>query len=219
MTLEEYVTWAARVGLEPGPGARSERGLTALGLGLASEVGEVAGVLVRWLRGEARDRGELAGELGDVAYWWARLCAATGVGASTLLARSRAHVEWRRAGRPPEGPASADVPASLEDFAAWVRGTDGAPEDDAALGDAGLALAGDAGEVVECLRRLGAGEEAQRARLAGELGDVWRHWTRLVAATGVAPADLLDRSRTKIEARRAQVLASAREAGAARERR
>src|SRR5581483_10166863 len=166
MTLEEYVTWAATVGLEPGPDARSERGLTALGLGLASEVG--AGVLVRWLRGEARDRGELADELGDVAYWWARLCAATGVGASTLLARSRAHVEWRRAGRLPDGPASADAPASLEDFAAWVRGTDGAPEDEAALGDAGLALAGDAGEVVECLRKLGAGEEARRAQLAGE---------------------------------------------------
>jgi hypothetical protein len=68
------------------------------------------------------------------------------------------------------------------------------------LGDLGLAMVGDAGEVVECLRRL-ARDEWQRERLVGELGDVWLYWTRLASATGASPAELLRQSRLKIEAR------------------
>jgi hypothetical protein len=41
--------------------------------------------------------------------------------------------------------------------------------------------------------------DGPRERLMGELGDVWRYWTRLCAATGLAPAELLARSRARIE--------------------
>jgi hypothetical protein len=92
---------------------------------------------------------------------------------------------------------------SLEEFSTWVTGVDGAGPadlpDDRSLGDIGLALVGDAGEVAECLRRIA--RDGERERLAGELGDVWCYWTRLCVASGVSPADLLARSRAKIEGR------------------
>ncbi len=205
MTLDEYAAWAASVDASPRAGVPEGRMLLELGLGLASEVGEVAGVLTRWLRDGELRRERLADELGDVAYYWARLSVVTGLAPSVLLARSRAHVEWRRAGRPAGGPAPGPVATTLDDYAAWAVGADGAapgdPPDEQALCDAGLAMAGDAGEVVECLRRLTRGVDRERERLAGELGDVWRYWTRLGAASGVAPGELLARSRAKIEAR------------------
>jgi pyrroloquinoline quinone (PQQ) biosynthesis protein C len=61
-------------------------------------------------------------------------------------------------------------------------------------------MAGDAGEVVECFRRLARGDDRERERLAGELGDVWRYWARLAVASGVSPSEILAQSRAKIEA-------------------
>jgi NTP pyrophosphatase (non-canonical NTP hydrolase) len=205
MTLDEYAAWAAEVGAIPHAGLPEDRTRLELGLGLASEVGEVAGVLARWLRDGELRRDRLADELGDVAYYWARLSAVTGLAPSVLLARSRAHVEWRRAGRPAGGPAPGPASTTLEEYAAWAVGADQAapadPPDERTLCDAGLAMAGDAGEVVECLRRLVREGDRERERLAGELGDVWRYWARLGVASGVAPAELLARSRAKIEGR------------------
>jgi NTP pyrophosphatase (non-canonical NTP hydrolase) len=205
VTLDEYAAWTASVGASPRAGVAGDRARLELGLGLASEVGEVAGVLTRWLRDGELRRDRLADELGDVAYYWARLSVLTGLAPSVLLARSRAHVEWRRAGRPPGGPAPGPAALSLEEFTAWAVDADGVPPatppDERALCDIGLAMAGDAGEVVECLRRLVREGDRERERLAGELGDVWRYWTRLGVASGVAPAELLTRSRDKIEGR------------------
>jgi NTP pyrophosphatase (non-canonical NTP hydrolase) len=205
VTLDQYVAWAASVGA----GWREPDGRAVIhdGLGLASEVGEVAGVLKTWLRDGTLGRDRLADELGDVAFHWARLSVLTGMAPSTLLARSRAHVEWRRAGRPTGGPAPTSSGTTLEEFTAWaadVGGMGPAHRSDVdALGDVGLALAGDAGEVVECLRRLAQGNDRERERLAGELGDVWRYWARLAVLSDVPSSEILARSRAKIEARRA----------------
>jgi NTP pyrophosphatase (non-canonical NTP hydrolase) len=205
MTLDEYVAWAAGTGASRRAGVPDNPALLGIGLAFASEVGEVAGVLARCVRDGAPRPDELADGLGDLAYRWAQLCAVAGVAPCALLARSRAHVEWRRAGRPAEGPARGSAAISLEEFAAWAVGADGAGlaerPDDQWLGDVGLALVGDAGEVVECLRRLTRDGDRQRERLAGELGDVWRYWTRLCAVSGIAPGELLTRSRARIEAR------------------
>lgn len=205
MTLDEYVTWAAGLDKNQRAGGPEHRALREVGLAFASEIGEVAGILVKGLRDDGRWRDELTDELGDVAYYWARLCVVTGVAPSTLLARSRAHVEWRRAGRPAGGPEPGAGALTLEEFTAWVVGAVDARETDGsghqALADVGLALVGDAGEVVECLRKLTPEDDRQRERLAGELGDVWRYWTRLCVASGNTPADLLMRSRARIEAR------------------
>jgi NTP pyrophosphatase (non-canonical NTP hydrolase) len=203
MTLDEYVVWAEGIGVNQPADVPEDRTLLEVGLGFASEIGEVAGVLLRWLRDGERRRDQLADALGDVAYYWARLCVVTGVVPSTLLARSRAHIEWRRAGRPEGGPATGAVAMALEEYAAWAVGAGGAGRadrhDPQSLGDVGLALVGDAGEVVECLRKLTREGDGQRERLAGELGDVWHYWSRLCVASGVTPAELLVRSRAKIE--------------------
>ena len=126
MTLDQYVAWAAGIGGSRHAGVPEDRVLLELGLGFASEIGEVAGVLVRSLRDDEWQRERLADELGDVAYYWARLCALAGVAPSILLARSRAHVEWRRAGRPGSAPATGDTAMTLEEFAAWASGGDAA---------------------------------------------------------------------------------------------
>jgi pimeloyl-ACP methyl ester carboxylesterase/NTP pyrophosphatase (non-canonical NTP hydrolase) len=214
MTLDEYVAWAAGVGASVRGNEADEQAPQEDALGFASEVGEVVGVLKTWLRDGQLRRDRLADELGDVAFHWARLSVLTGVAPSTLLARSRAHVEWRRAGRPAGTPRPAPGAITLEEFVAWAAGAEPAPAarpDDRALGDVGLALAGDAGEVVECLRRLAGGDDRERERLAGELGDVWRYWVRLAVASGVAPGEILARSRAKIEARLAERATSVRE--------
>jgi NTP pyrophosphatase (non-canonical NTP hydrolase) len=178
--------------------------LLELGLGFASEIGEIAGVLTKWLRDGKPLRDQLIDELGDAAYYWARLSVVAGIIPSALLARSRAHVDWRRAGRAPGGPAPAVSGISLDDFTVWVLAVQGAasldPSSDQSLWTVGLALVGDTGEVVECIRRLGR-DVGQHERLAGELGDVWRYWTRLCAAVDIIPAEVLTRSRTKIEER------------------
>src|SRR5437870_12816657 len=176
MTLDEYVTWAAGVGVGRRAGVPEGHTLLEDALGFAGEVGEVAGVLTRWLRDGDRRRDDLTDELGDVAYYWARLCVVTEVAPSTLLARSRAHVDWRRAGRPAGGPTPGAAAMTLEEYAARVLETGGAGltdrPDDQSLLDVGLALVEDAGEVVECLRRLAREGDGQRERLTGELGDV-----------------------------------------------
>ncbi|HEX2501280.1 MAG TPA: hypothetical protein VHO73_07455 [Methylomirabilota bacterium] len=205
MTLDEYAVWAAGVGARRGAGGPDSPAPLQDGLGFASEVGEVAGVLTKWLRDGALGRDRLADELGDVAFYWARLCVLTGAVPSAVLARSRAHVEWRQAGRPAGGPASASLAITLEEFTAWAAGVPGAgpadPLDAQVVCDVGLALVGDAGEVVECLRRLAREDDRERERLAGELGDVWRYWARLSVSSGVAPGEILARSRAKIEGR------------------
>ena len=210
MTLDEYVTWATGVDKSQRAGVTEESALQEAGLMFASEIGEVAGGVVQRLRDDERGRDALAAELGAVAYYWARLCAVTGVLPSTLLARSRAHIEWRRAGRPAGGPDSRAGAVTLEEYTVWaVGGAEGVDRPDRqSLADVGLALVGDAGEVIECLRKLnreGDREgDRQRERLAGELGDVWHYWTRLCVASGNIRGELLMRSRARIETRLAE---------------
>jgi NTP pyrophosphatase (non-canonical NTP hydrolase) len=208
MTLDEYAVWAAGVGARRYSRAPEGAELLELGLGFTSEVGEVAGVLTKWLRDGGPRWDPLADELGDVAYYWARLSGVTRMPPSTLLARSRAHVEWRRAGRPPDGPTLEPGGISLDEFTAWVLAADGPGSADPLHGQSiwavGLALAGDAGEVVECIRKVMRGVDGSREILAGELGDVWRYWTRLCVAAGRRPGELLTRSREKIEERLSQ---------------
>jgi NTP pyrophosphatase (non-canonical NTP hydrolase) len=91
--LASYVRWAA--GIARGVGGSDDARLAYLGLGLASEAGEVADAIKRRFRDGRLDSDALADELGDVAYYWACLCHAAGRSPEAVLAASRAKITAR----------------------------------------------------------------------------------------------------------------------------
>ena len=93
MTIDEYAAWAATIGKvdERPPNER----LSYLGLGLAGESGEVADHIKKLLRDDWLDQAGLVEELGDVIYYWACLCVATGQQPSELLKTSAAKIKRR----------------------------------------------------------------------------------------------------------------------------
>jgi NTP pyrophosphatase (non-canonical NTP hydrolase) len=93
MTIDEYAAWAASVAkVDAHP---SNERLAYLGLGLAGEAGEAADHIKKLLRDEWLDRAGLVDELGDVIYYWACLCAATGQQPSEILKASAAKIKRR----------------------------------------------------------------------------------------------------------------------------
>jgi NTP pyrophosphatase (non-canonical NTP hydrolase) len=93
MTIDEYAAWAASVAkVDEHP---SNERLSYLGLGLAGEAGEVAEHIKKLLRDDWLDKAGLVEELGDVIYYWACLCAATGQQPSELLKTSAAKIKRR----------------------------------------------------------------------------------------------------------------------------
>nr|WP_247363259.1 nucleoside triphosphate pyrophosphohydrolase family protein [Bradyrhizobium sp. 156] len=101
MTIDEYAAWAATIAkVDERP---SNERLSYLGLGLAGESGEVADHIKKLLRDDWLDQAGLVEELGDVIYYWACLCVATGQQPSELLktsAGSSGGSARRRAARP-----------------------------------------------------------------------------------------------------------------------
>lgn len=93
MTIDEYGAWAAAIAKVDGH--PSNERLAYLGLGLAGESGEVADHIKKLLRDDWLDKAGLVDELGDVIYYWACLCAATGQQPSELLKASAAKVKRR----------------------------------------------------------------------------------------------------------------------------
>ena len=91
MTIDEYAEWAATVAKVSAP-PTTER-LAYLGLGLAAEVGEVADHIKKKLRDGGLDEAALIDELGDVAYYWACLCVASGKKPSEVLAASKPKID------------------------------------------------------------------------------------------------------------------------------
>lgn len=93
--LASYARWAA--GIVTDIGTTDHERLAYLGLGLASEAGEVADVIKRRARDGRLDAAALADELGDVVYYWACLCAAIDRSPDEVLAASRAKIAVRLA--------------------------------------------------------------------------------------------------------------------------
>jgi NTP pyrophosphatase (non-canonical NTP hydrolase) len=93
MTIDEYAGWVATVaGVAAFP---PNDNLLTRGLGLAGEAGEVADEPKKPLRDGRSDTGRFTEELGDVIYYWARLCVASGHKPSTLLAKGREKIVRR----------------------------------------------------------------------------------------------------------------------------
>jgi len=94
MDIDRYAEWAAKIPV--GRPLKDDADLLAyLCLGLASEAGEVAGLLKKRLRDGRWSAEAAADELGDVAYYFARLCAAIGKTPSEILDQSVAKIEAR----------------------------------------------------------------------------------------------------------------------------
>lgn len=95
--VNAFATWAESAWTSKSAKGFDERDLFVAASGLAEEAGEVLGVLKKSRRDGKLDRVKLAKELGDVAYYWARLCTAHGFQASEILALNMAKIEDRRA--------------------------------------------------------------------------------------------------------------------------
>lgn len=65
------------------------RGLEYCGLGLASEAGEVAGKLKKWIRDGTFNPQDIADEVGDVMWYCARVLDELGIKMSDTLVRNR----------------------------------------------------------------------------------------------------------------------------------
>jgi NTP pyrophosphatase (non-canonical NTP hydrolase) len=96
VSIDDYVEWARRVGATPSTLGAPREHLAYLALGLGGEAGDV---VKRSFRDGALDARLLAEELGDVVYYWARLCAVAGVAPEMLLEESRRKIEARLAAR------------------------------------------------------------------------------------------------------------------------
>ena len=183
--------------------APDERELFDLAFGFLHAVGELADHVKTLLRGASWQPAPLAARLGALASSWARLCAVSGVPLQTLLGRNKAHIEWRRAGRPAGGPAAAAAVITIDEYARWAAGTGAAlaanSPDERTLADLCLGLAGEAGEFAEMLGRLLRDGDWQSERFAHELGDAAYYWVRLCVAAGVEPSNLLAQSDATFE--------------------
>src|SRR5687768_13036382 len=77
-------------------GSEKDRDASHAAFGFAEEAGEVMGVFKREQRGEGFDRDKFIKEMGDVAYYWARLCIAHDVKPSEVLATNKAKLLDRK---------------------------------------------------------------------------------------------------------------------------
>lgn len=99
MNIDDYGKWARQAGGEETTADSPDKHLAILSLSLLGDASEVGEIVKRCLRDGTLDRERLAYELGDVIYYWARLCAVSGVAPSGILAESRRHIEARLAKR------------------------------------------------------------------------------------------------------------------------
>lgn len=75
----------------------AERNLAIMSLGLAGETGEVIEKIKKILRDGTYDEENIVKELGDVVYYWARLCRFFGKQPSEVIAANVDKLESRKA--------------------------------------------------------------------------------------------------------------------------
>jgi NTP pyrophosphatase (non-canonical NTP hydrolase) len=96
------------------------------------------------------------------------------------------------------------MPMTIDDYAEWAGRTAGVSEttnDREKLAYLALGLTGESGEIAEQFKKLIRDGKLDRAHLAEELGDVLYYWACLCRVAGVAPTELMNASRAKIDGR------------------
>lgn len=96
MQANDYQQRTIETAIYPESGTGSTLELAYLGLGLASEAGEVSGKIKKLLR-DGRLNGEaLVGEIGDVCWYVARLASALGVTLEDVLQMNYEKLQSRK---------------------------------------------------------------------------------------------------------------------------
>ena len=99
----------------------------------------------------------------------------------------------------------------IDDYAAWAarvtpaRLGAAAATEDKKLAYLALALAGEAGEIADHVKRTLRDGTRDRERLASELGDLIYWWAGLCSIAGCVPSEVLERSVATIEKRIAKM--------------
>ena len=97
MNTENYQSFVQTTAIYPDSGSKNTYELMYLAMGLCSESGEVANKIKKIYRdGSAIPLESLAGELGDVAWYWFNLCNALGLDAKEVLQLNMAKLESRK---------------------------------------------------------------------------------------------------------------------------
>jgi NTP pyrophosphatase (non-canonical NTP hydrolase) len=91
MRLHDYQEFSRTTAIYP-----KDRALDYLGLGLASEAGEVAGKLKKRIRDNGLDVMATVDEIGDVFWYLARLCDELGFSAEDVLFRNMKKLSDRK---------------------------------------------------------------------------------------------------------------------------
>jgi NTP pyrophosphatase (non-canonical NTP hydrolase) len=95
--IDEYADWAESAWFSSESKQIEERDIYIASMGLAGETGEVMELLKKRVRDRTFDQANLKKELGDVIYYWARLCNMFGLRPSEVLAANKEKLESRRA--------------------------------------------------------------------------------------------------------------------------
>ena len=85
MTLNDYAKFTRSTAVYPDAETGNVAELMYLALGLAGETGEVCNKIKKVYRDGAPMSDDIAGELGDCLWYWARLCDAMGVDPQAVL--------------------------------------------------------------------------------------------------------------------------------------
>ena len=101
MEMQEYVKLTRTTAIYP-----KETFLEYLTLGLASEAGEVSGVVKKYIRQDfdldtAQDK--LTKELGDVMWYWARLCDELGLDPQEVMQKNIDKLQGRKVNKTLQG--------------------------------------------------------------------------------------------------------------------
>lgn len=100
MTLSQYADWVeSQWNFGKPPAVLEERDMTIMGFGLAGETGEVMEILKKRVRDGKLDLPHLKEELGDVIFYWTRICRAFGFDPADVILGNVEKLKKRRAER------------------------------------------------------------------------------------------------------------------------
>lgn len=95
--LDEYSRWVEEAWFSTGSTEMTERDFTIMGFGLAGEAGEVVEVLKKRIRDGEFDTNKLKLELGDLIFYWVKICNSFGLSPTEVINSNIEKVEGRKA--------------------------------------------------------------------------------------------------------------------------